>query len=62
MMVERAGLDSSVWHALDPPIKPARTYKSDRQLLFGRTKPEDPIRYLGIEVDHALAISQRVEL
>ena len=32
------------------------------QLLLGHTKLESMVRYLGIEVDDALAISEQVEL
>jgi len=32
------------------------------QLLLGHTKLESTVRYLGIEVDDALAISEQVEL
>jgi site-specific recombinase XerC len=32
------------------------------QLLLGPTKLESTVRYLGIEVDDALAISEQVEL
>jgi site-specific recombinase XerC len=32
------------------------------QLLLGHTKLESTVRYLGIEVDDALSISERVEL
>jgi site-specific recombinase XerC len=32
------------------------------QLLLGHTKLESTARYLGIEVDDALAISEQVEL
>jgi site-specific recombinase XerC len=32
------------------------------QLLLGHTKLESTVRYLGIEVDDALAISELVEL
>ena len=32
------------------------------QLLLGHTKLESSVRYLGIEVDDALAISEQVEL
>ena len=32
------------------------------QLLFGHTKLESTVRYLGIEVDDALSISEQVEL
>ena len=33
-----------------------------RQLLLGHTKLESIVRYLGIEVDDALSISEQVEL
>ena len=32
------------------------------QLLFGHTKLESTVRYLGIEVDDALSIAEQVEL
>ena len=32
------------------------------QLLLGHTKIESTVRYLGIEVDDALALSEQVEL
>ena len=32
------------------------------QLLLGHTKLESTVRYLGIEVDDALGISEQVEL
>jgi integrase len=32
------------------------------QLLLGHTKLESTVRYLGIEVDDALAISEQVDL
>lgn len=32
------------------------------QLLLGHTKLESTVRYLGIEVDDALAISEQIEL
>jgi hypothetical protein len=32
------------------------------QLPLGHTKPESTVRYLGIEVDDALSISEQVEL
>lgn len=32
------------------------------QLLLGHTKLESSVRYLGIEVDDALSISEQVEL
>ena len=47
--------------------KPAQIYKKTGnlravQLLLGHTKLESIVRYLGIEVDDALAISEQVEL
>jgi integrase len=66
--VERAGLDSSAYgtHSLRR-TKPAQIYKKTGnlravQLLLGHTKPESTVRYLGIEVDDALSISEQVEL
>ena len=32
------------------------------QLLLGHTKPESTVRYLGIEVNDALSISEQVEV
>jgi len=32
------------------------------QLLLGHTKLESTVRYLGIEVDDALAISEQIDL
>jgi len=43
-----------------PP--PAWTLTRAVQLLLGHTKLESTVRYLGIEVDDALAISEQVEL
>ena len=47
--------------------KPAQIYKKTRnlravQLLLGHTKLESTVRYLGIEVEDALSISEQVEL
>ena len=46
--------------------KPAQIYKTGNLravlLLLGHTKLERTIRYLGIEVDDALSISEQVEL
>ena len=46
-----------------PPV-PARAFGNLRavQLLLGHTKLESTVRYLGIEVDDALSISEQVEL
>ena len=47
--------------------KAAQIYKKNGQpesgaLLLGHTKLESTVRYLGIEVDDAIAISEQVEL
>src|SRR5215469_15440486 len=66
--LERAGLDSSAYgtHPLRR-TKPAQIYRKTGnlravQLLLGHTKLESTVRYLGIEVEDALTISERVEL
>ena len=66
--VERAGLDSSAYstHSLRR-TKTAQIYRKTGnlravQLLLGHTKLESTVRYLGIEVDDALTISEQVEL
>ena len=66
--VERAGLDSSAYgtHSMRR-TKPAQIYRKTGnlravQLLLGHTKLESTVRYLGIEVDDAISISEQVEL
>lgn len=66
--VERAGLDSAAYgtHSMRR-TKAAQIYKKTGnlravQLLLGHTKLESTVRYLGIEVDDALSISEQVEL
>ena len=66
--IERAGLDSSAYgtHSMRR-TKAAQIYKKTGnlravQLLLGHTKLESTVRYLGIEVDDALSISEQVEL
>lgn len=66
--VESAGLDSSACgtHSMRR-TKAAQIYKKTGnlravQLLLGHTKLESTVRYLGIEVDDALSISEQVEL
>jgi site-specific recombinase XerD len=66
--VECAGLNGSAYgtHSLRR-TKPAQIYKKTGnlravQLLLGHTKLESTVRYLGIEVDDALAVSEQVEL
>jgi integrase len=66
--IESAGLDSSAYgtHSMRR-TKAAQIYKKTGnlravQLLLGHTKLESTVRYLGIEVDDALSISEQVEL
>jgi integrase len=66
--VECAGLDGSAYgtHSMRR-TKLAQIYKKTGnlrtvQLLLGHTKLESTVRYLGIEVDDALSISEQVEL
>jgi site-specific recombinase XerD len=62
--VERAGLDSSAYgtHSMRR-TRAAQIYKKTgnwraAQLLLGHGKLESTVRYLGIEVDGALSISE----
>jgi site-specific recombinase XerC len=66
--VVSAGLDASAYgtHSMRR-TKAAQIYKKTGnlravQLLLGHTKLESTVRYLGIEVDDALSISEQVEL
>ncbi|HMF36218.1 MAG TPA: tyrosine-type recombinase/integrase [Isosphaeraceae bacterium] len=66
--VESAGLDGFAYgtHSMRR-TKAAQIYKKTGnlravQLLLGHTKLESTVRYLGIEVDDALSISEQVEL
>ena len=66
--VEGAGLDSSAYgtHSMRR-TKAAQIYKKTGnlravQLLLGHTKLESTVRYLGMELDDALAISEQVEM
>ena len=66
--VESAGLDSSAYgtHSMRR-TKVAQIYKKTGnlravQLLLGHTKLESTVRYLGIEVDDALSISEQIEI
>ncbi len=66
--VKSAGLDDSAYgmHSMRR-TKAAQIYKKTGnlravQLLLGHTKLESTVRYLGIEVDDALSISEQVEL
>ena len=62
--VERAGLDTSAYgtHSMRR-TKAAQIYKKTGnlravQLLLGHSKLESTVRYLGVEVDDALSISE----
>lgn len=66
--VERAGVESSNYgtHSMRR-TKASLIYKKTGnlravQLLLGHTKLESTVRYLGIEVDDALSISEQLEL
>jgi site-specific recombinase XerC len=66
--VKAAGLDDSAYgtHSMRR-TKAAQIYRKTGnlravQLLLGHTKLESTVRYLGIEVDDALSISEQVEL
>ena len=66
--VEAAGLDSSAYgtHSMRR-TKATLIYKRTNnlravQLLLGHTKLESTVRYLGIEVDDALEISEQTEI
>ena len=67
--VERAGLDSSAYgtHSMRRTKAAAQIYKKTGnlravQLQLGHAKLESTVRYLGIEVDDALSISEQVEV
>jgi integrase len=66
--VESIGLDPAAYgtHSLRR-TKPTLIYRRTRnlravQLLLGHTKLESTVRYLGIEVDHALEIAEQTEV
>jgi len=68
MWVSTAGLDSSIYgtHSLRR-TKATLIYKKTKnlravQILLGHTKLESTVRYLGIEVDDALEISEQIEI
>lgn len=68
LWVEAAGLDSSIYgtHSMRR-TKATLIYKRTKnlravQLLLGHTKLESTVRYLGIEVDDALEISEQTEI
>ena len=66
--IDRAGFDGSAYgtHSMRR-TKAAQIYKKTGnlravQLLLGHAKLESTVRYLGVEVDDALSISEQVEL
>jgi site-specific recombinase XerC len=66
--VTSVGLDSGAYgtHSMRR-TKVAQIYRKTGnlravQLLLGHTKLESTVRYLGIEVDDALAIAEQIEL
>ena len=66
--IEKLGLDTSLYgtHSLRR-TKPYLIYKKTKnlrvvQLLLGHKKLESTVRYLGIEVDDALEISESIEI
>ena len=66
--IKNAGMDDTVYgtHSMRR-TKAAQIYKKTGnlravQLLLGHTKLESTVRYLGIEVDDALSISEQVDL
>jgi integrase len=66
--VEEIGLDPSLYgtHSLRR-TKPTIIYQRTKnlraiQLLLGHTKLESTIRYLGVEVEDALEISEQIEI
>jgi site-specific recombinase XerC len=61
------GQSKTLWHAFASPNKgdadlPANGNLRAVQLLLGHTKIESTVRYLGIEVDDALAIAEQVDV
>jgi integrase len=66
--IEKLGLDTSLYstHSMRR-TKPYLIYKKTKnlrvvQLLLGHKKLESTVRYLGIEVDDALEISESIEI
>jgi hypothetical protein len=53
------------WHTLTTPDKGDANLQTHRKLAsraLGHTKIESTVRYLGIEVDDALAIAEQVDV
>ena len=56
-----------LWHAFTPRTKATLIYKKTGnlravQLLLGHTKIESTVRYLGIEVNDALAVAEQIDV
>jgi site-specific recombinase XerC len=66
--IEDAGMESTAYGTRSlRRTKAAQIYRKTGnlravQLLLGHTKIESTVRYLGIEVDDALSLSEQVEL
>lgn len=62
----RLGSIRRLWHAHDARTKATLIYRRTKNLravqLLGHTKLESTVRYLGIEVDDALEISEQTEI
>ena len=56
-----------LWNALTPPTKAALIYKQTGnlravQILLGHTKIESTVRYLGVDIEDALALAEGTEV
>ena len=56
-----------LWHALPAPHKAALIYKQTGnlravQILLGHTKIESTVRYLGVDIEDALALAEGTEV
>ena len=56
-----------VWHALVRRTKASIIYKATAnlravQILLGHSKIENPVRYLGVDVEDALTLAEGIEL
>ena len=63
----RSGLIDCIWHPHHAPDQATLIYKRTKnlravQLLLGHSKLKSAVRYLGIEVDDALEISEQTEI
>jgi hypothetical protein len=56
-----------LWNALPPPDKGSVIYKQTGnlravQILLGHTKIESTVRYLGVDIEDALALAEGTEV